>query len=151
MHSRRVSRRRVQPRGSSAGLIVAVVALVGVMGVVIVRTGERKRQRRVRPEVSSVVVEPIAPEPVAQLEPTPTPRSPVRAIRDAVRKIEKQLPDLKRTERGPGFEEKRIALLSGISDARDQVGAYLDDHPSDDAANALWDRVLKLYVALKKI
>jgi hypothetical protein len=44
-----------------------------------------------------------------------------------------------------------VSLLSRAAQARDDVGAFLDKHPSDSQANRLWDRVLRAYVALKKL
>ncbi len=76
---------------------------------------------------------------------------PLDVLAKRVRDAERRTPGIKRLERGPAFDEARIELLSQVSDARDQLGTWLDAHPSDDRANRLWDRVLKLYVALKKI
>ena len=127
--------------------VVAGLALAAVMGVSVFRRG--KTRRRVPQE--AYVPEPRY-EPDLARPPAPPPSSkPLDVLAREVREVEKEMPGLRRISRGRGFEEARVELLSRISAARDQLGAYLDEHPDSDRASRMWDQVLRLYVALKKL
>jgi len=127
--------------------VVAGLALAAVMGVSVLR--REKTPRRVPQEayVPAPRYEPDLAKPTAP----PQPGKPLDVLAREVREVEKEMPVLRRTSRGPGFEVLRVELLSRISGARDQLGAYLDEHPDSGRANRMWDQVLRLYVALKKL
>ena len=148
-----MSRRRYQRRSSSNGMglvcLVAGLALVAVMGVTIL--GESKTKPPRAKKVVVAVPEPVAPIATPAPEPAPVKLGPILTWKRQLRAAEKQLPALKQKMRGPGFEEARVELLSEINDVRDEIGALLDEQPSHDAANRLWDRTLKLLAALRKL
>ena len=125
----------------------AAVALAAVMGVTLREEPAARRPAAPAPapvrSVAPVVHLPEAPE----VRPT----HPLDVLAKAVRDAEKRTPAIKQIERGPGFDAARIELLSEVANARDELGRWLDAHPSDDRANRLWDRVLRLFVALRKI
>ncbi len=99
--------------------------------------------------------------PVEAAQPAPAPKpvvaraprvlTPMEKVERSIREVERDMPALRGERRGEGFETLRVSLLSRAAEARDEVGAYLDRHPSDRKANRLWDRVLRAYVALKKL
>ncbi len=146
-YRRRSSRRRPASSGTGVACAVAAFALVAVMGVTLRGRARSTAAPASAPVVTAAVV-PYAPPPRA---PVARPAHPLDVLTKTVREAERKTPSIRRIERGPAFETARVELLAQVSTARDELGTWLDAHPSDDRANRLWDRVLRLYVALKKL
>ncbi len=145
--SSRTSRR--SSNGTTTLCLVAAVLLVAVMGVTI---QSRKRDAQA---AEAAPAPPPAPV-VAQVapEPAPAPRAPaplVKAITDVVRNAEKQTKSLRAEKRGTRFTRIQTDAMAALSTARGELGAWLDEHPSDDRANKLWDRLQRVYITLKKL
>lgn len=134
--------------------VAAGLALVLVMGVTTLKrraSGSERYDPPPAPKRVSGLVDREPDEPVASPAPPQRPAHPLDALRRTVDDVRKRTPAIKRMTRGPEFDRARVAALADLSDARDTLGTYLDAHPSDDRGHALWDRLLALYVALKKI
>ena len=145
---RSAPRRRSSSPGSALACVAAAVGLVAVMGVALHDRGRTATARSVPVLAAPPPLRPAEPEPVARV---PRAEGPLDRLTRAVRAAEAKTPSLRRRVRGEDFESARVELLSEVSAARDELGAWLDRHPSDDRANRLWDRVLRLYVALRKL
>lgn len=122
--------------------------MLGVMGLVVVK----KTNERPLPLAGATAPRPT-PSPTPSARPAPNPRTltALQRLDKSIRAAERKMPALRHAERGGEFESLRVELLAQVSEARDELGTYLDSHPSDDRASRLWDRVLRAYVALKKL
>ena len=143
------SRRRTSSNGAGVACVVAAVALAAAMGVVAFRKGGAREVRT--SHAPTPAAKPVVRVAAQHTAPPPKAAGPMEALAATVREVESAMPKLKSTSRGPAFETDRVALLARVSDARDQLGAYLDLHAGDDRASRLWDKVVRLYVALKKL
>ncbi|MHC5009396.1 MAG: hypothetical protein ACYTG6_00420 [Planctomycetota bacterium] len=101
---------------------------------------------------------PPAPGPtVVQAPPThpaplpPPPPDPLDRVDATLRQVATEAPRLRTMDRGPAFENARVTALARLSEAREILNPILDRDPENDRANRLWDRLQRLYVALKKI
>lgn len=144
---RRTARRKPASSGTGLACFVAAVALAAVMGVTLRQ--EPAPQRTAAPKAPPARIVPrVVQEPQ---QPSVRPAHPLDVLAKTVRDAERRTPGIKQLERGPVFDKARLELVSQVAEARDELGTWLDAHPSDDRANRLWDRVLRLFVALRKI
>ena len=90
--------------------------------------------------------QPVQPAPVAK-----APTSLVRSISTTVKDAERQLKSLRGKKRDAAFTRIQTDAMAKLSKAREALGAWLDEHPMDKRANTLWDRLQRVYVALKKL
>ena len=143
-------RRRRRSSSSAAGpaIALAALALLGVMGVTVFR--DRVPKRRPPPPAPTEL---ISPAPAASVPAPAQPRtlSAMARLDKTVREVERRMPSLRHAKRGREFDTLRVELLAQASEVRAELGSHLDAHPDDDRAGRLWDRVLRAYVALKKL
>ncbi|MDJ0976208.1 MAG: hypothetical protein QNJ98_17235 [Planctomycetota bacterium] len=93
-----------------------------------------------------VAQQPVEPAPVAK-----APTSLVRTINTTVKDAERTLRSLRGKKRDASFTRMQTDAMASLSKAREELGAWLDEHPNDKRANTLWDRLQRVYIALKKL
>ncbi len=145
-----MSARRRRPsrhsRSNSSGVAVACVlaacTLLAVMGLTRVRNDTALPAVKLTPRTAPPVVH--VPQPVVRK------KSPLVDLGKVLKDVKRTAQALRAMKRGPDFERTRIDALAQLSTARQELGAYLDEHPDDDKGHHMWDRLQGMYVALKK-
>lgn len=127
-------------------LVLAAFALIAVMGVTVLTKEEPKKALPAPVTSYAVQPAPVVAQPVVAAKPP----SPVRGMSRELRTIEQTVKGWDLDRRGADFEDQRVQALSGLSDLRERLDAYLTKH-DDDRADSLWDRLQRVYVMVKKL
>lgn len=144
------SRRTASNGGATALILLAAVLVVAGMGVAI-QSKKRAHAEPTRVPVPPPAAKVVAREPVVSAPVATAPASLVQAVTRTVKDAEQTTRGLRGATRDRQFTRLQTDTMAALSNARERLGAWLDEHPDDVRANKLWDRLQRVYITLKKL
>lgn len=143
--------RRTRQDHTTAILCIAAAAALGlVAGIAVLRSEAPTKDDGPKRGIEIVRHVPPAPTAVDPHADTAEP-DPLAELKRSLKQSEGRVRALRSLAAGSDREQERTSLMAHLGRLRTKLSTWLDEHPADTAGNRLWDRLQRLYVALKKM